>query len=278
MSKAPKKMYQALLAGNLSNKEVEEMKQELKSKSSQLEKFIENRDLDVTESEIYSAFDYAIPNVSRYDTLSESEADEIYRKILSSIDTGRNISHPQPFWRNLSFSTWLSFALGAAVASLVIFFLPMVISPADLIQPKEGILDKPQPERIRLMFNIGKREKGRPIVIERGVPGEKYRVENDVLIRYEIRKPGYVCMTHYLPSGKMEVLNKDSHKPQKAGWHEIKQAGRVKAVALDGLPGKHSFYGIFSNTPLECPQAAEKVVKGLYGSDTVIDSFSIEVE
>jgi hypothetical protein len=248
------------------------MSQEMKPKNSELIQFIESRYLELDETEIYNAFEFAIPNESRFENLSENEADEIYRNILPHINACRK----NTLWQR--FSTKVSFVVGAAVASLVIYFFPMIMSSHGQIELKEGISDKQRLERIRLMFNIAKREKGRPVVIERGVPGEKYAVENDVLIRYEITKPGYVCLTHYLPSGRIEILNKDSTKLQKAGWYDIQESGRVMVVALAGMPGKHSFYGIFSTIPVECVQAANKVIKGVYGSDTIIDSFSIEVD
>jgi hypothetical protein len=276
MSKDPEKRYQALLAGDLSDKELEEMRRELKSDVNELKKFVESRDLDLTEDEIFNAFRFAIPSKSRIESLSNTEADEIYRKILPSIETTQ-ISQPQSFLRRLKLSPGVSFFIGAAVASLVILAFPLFLSPDDQVELKEGITEKQPAERIRLVFNIGKREKGRPIVIERGVPGEKYGVENDVLIRYEIKKSGYVCLAHYLPSGKLDVLD-DSRELLKPGWYDMKKSGRVKAVALNGLPGKHSFYGVFSTSPIECPQVAHKILKGLYGSDTIVDSFSIEVE
>jgi hypothetical protein len=278
MRKDAKDRYQALLAYDLSEEELERVRQELKSGGTDLEDFIENRDLDLAEGELYNALELAIPKNLRSESFSEAEVDGQYSNIMSGMDTRHKTFQSRPSWRP-RFSIAASLVIGAAIASLVIFLgLPLIGTLDDPKEIKEGASEKQNPERIRLMFNVGKREKGRPIVIERGVPGEKYGVENDVLIRYEIKKAGYVCLIHYLPSGKIKILNKNPGKLQKAGWHEIKESGQVQAVSLAGLSGTHSFYGIFNTAPTKCFGAADKIIKGLYDSDTIVDSFLIEVE
>jgi hypothetical protein len=279
MSKDAKKRYLGLLAGELSEGEVEKVRQDLKSGNNELEDFIENRDLDKAESEMLDSLKLALPKKLRVKPFSNTETDDLYQNIVSAMSARPMAYQARPSWRMLRFSIAASLAIGALIASLVIFYLvPRKMQPNAQIKIKDEISSQQVLEGIRLMFNIGKHEKGRPIVIERGVPGEKYVVEDDVLIRYELKKAGYVCLGHRLPSGEIRILNKNFRKLQKAGWHEIKEAGRVMAVALAGLPGTHSFYGIFKATPFECVPAIEEIVTGLYESDTIVDSFSIEVE
>jgi hypothetical protein len=275
--KDPKDLYRSLLEGRLRQEERDELQEKLELEGSNMTNFIDNRDPDLVEDELCNAYLNAVPKESRLNELSNNEADDLFGKIKPKIDSKLQSLES---WRSkrLFKVAGLSFGLGAVAATLVFVLLVFTdLAKESRFVPGKGGIEKPADEQIRLMFNIGKQEKGRPIVIERGIPGDKYRVEHDVLIRYEIIKDGYVCLAHQLPSGQIDGLTKDSSKLIKAGWHDFRVSGRVHGISLADQPGKHVFYGLYSSRPIECPQEADKISKKSYRLDVIVDSFSIEV-
>jgi hypothetical protein len=238
-----------------------------------------NRYQALLDDEMLADLEVALPKKMRVERLSQNEADDLYCDIMTGRSTTQKSLPCGPSCRLLRFYVAASLVIGALIASLVVYyFIPPKISPPPQTDTKEVSSPIEAKESIRLLFNVVRNGQERPLVAKRGVPGEKYVVEDDILLKYQLTKAGYVCLAHRQPSGKIKIINKNSHQLHKAGWHKFEQDGRIMAVSLAGLPGSHSFYALYSSTPLDCLEEAKKVGQGSYTRETIVDSFLIEVE
>jgi hypothetical protein len=267
--------YRGLLDGTLSRDELRQLHDELSDEHSPLSVYIDGLTQDEVERELMEA-QPPLSGIAPLAPLNETESRALFVRIeraaIATATPNATGAHTNGWERLFGWLSWRSAGLGVAVGAAAVSAL-FVMLPSESGRQK----GRPAPvvPSLQLIFHVGRRELNRPLVVERGIPGARYRADSDILLSYEIAAEGHVCLAHRTPSKELERLDSDSD-PAKAGHHELRKEGRVQAVRLSDGPGIHGFFAVWNAAPILCPSVVDDVLLGRR-TDLLVDSFEVEV-
>jgi hypothetical protein len=244
---SPRDTYRALLEGRLEPEARERLPRELADDASELSQFVDSLPEDEVERDLRDAWTAPAP-------LSSAESNALWSRLEGQLKPPSRASERWP-------------AIAGALAAL----LCLVLIRPDSWTGEKGPARVGTPH-LQLVFHVGQHEPNRPVVIRRGLPGERYRVDSDILLRYQTGAPGYVCLVHQLPSGATEALTPAA--PTAAGWHDLRVGGKIQGVKLSPQPGRNVFFAVWSAQPIACPQIIDEI-RTQARSDVLVDSFEV---
>lgn len=253
----PAEQYRALLEGSLEGEALQAVEAALNDAESPLSKYVETLEVDGVERDLHMA-SRAVPEV---------DSGALFRRIESQVE-----APPRPFGGFDLRSLFAGLGIGAAAVAAGV----LVVVPPDSASQREKGGPAPVVPELQLVFHVARPQPDRPLVIERGVPGATYSAETDVLLHFRIGKPGHVCLVHRAPGGASEPLGQ-SGEVLPAGEHELRVNGKVQGVRLGPTPGRHAFFAVWSEGPMECPAVLE-AVQTRRTAKLLVDSVELEVK